>query len=207
MAFVGTTYLHLAGATALTALSASTPITTIPYWNFITAVVSLVFFIILLFMAPGPLKYAVFVAYLLFLGQALSEYAKTLGAKGLLDEVIGSVFGIFLAMSVAGYYAGNHILRFGPLLFIALVGLIIGRLGLIVAGVTDTVSMSALVETNSVLSWIGTVLFSVFVAYDTAQLQARARLREKNPDYIDASMGLFLDIINLFRNVGDIIDE
>ena len=200
------TYLHLAGATAVTAMSAEYPITVKKFWPLIAGLLSLALLFVLLALRPGPLKYIAFGVYVVLIGQMLSVTARQLGQKGLLDEVIVSVLSIFLAMSAAGFYAGDRILGFGTTLFIALLGLILGRVVFGVLGYTEAVSFESFKQANTILSWISTILFSIFIAFDTAVLQARARLREKNPDYVDASLGLFLDIINLFGNVGDILE-
>lgn len=206
MGFVGMTYLHLAGATALTAVSAEYPITETKYWPLIAGLVALALLFVLLTLQPGPLKYLVFGVYLVLLGQTLSVTAKQLGQKGLLDDGIVSVLSIFLAMSVAGFYAGDRILGFGTVLTIALLGLILGRVVFGVLGFTEAVSIESFKKGNTIVSWISTILFSIFIAYDTAALQVRARLREKKPDYVDASLGLFLDIVNLFANAEDILE-
>ncbi len=205
MGFVGMTYLHLAGATALTAVSAKYPIVEKPYWTIVSTVLSLIAFFIVLFMAPGPLKYLVFGVYLVFLGQSLTRIAEELNQKGLLEEVIASVLGIFLAMTAVGFYAGDRMLGFGPYLLFALLGLLLGRILFFVLGITESITSDATNKAQTALSWISTILFSIFIAFDTSVLQARARLRLKRPDYVDESLGLFLDIINLFVSTEDIM--
>ncbi len=204
MSFVGITYLHLAGATALTAASAEYPITQHKFWPLIAGLLAFLLVFLLMRLSPGPLKYIVFGVFVVLLGQMISVTARRLGQKGLLDDVILTVLGIFLAMSVAGFLAGNRILGFGTYLFAALLGLVIARIVLLVLGIMTTTPTE---KVQTILSWFGTILFSIFVAYDTAVLQARGRLREKNPDYVDASLGLFLDIVNLFGDVGDIMNS
>lgn len=55
-----------------------------------------------------------------------------------------------------------------------------------------------------ICSIFGTILFVAFLLYDTSD----AILNEKNNmDYIDISMSIYLDIINLFINVTDIVGQ
>ena len=54
-------------------------------------------------------------------------------------------------------------------------------------------------KANTILSWVGTVLFALYIAYDTQALKER---QQKPYDYVNASLGLFIDIINLFRDLG-----
>ena len=58
---------------------------------------------------------------------------------------------------------------------------------------------------SQVFAWFGAVLFTVFIAYDTQQMKVRAAAGSKgSPDYIEASLNLYLDVINLFSDVGHI---
>jgi FtsH-binding integral membrane protein len=50
---------------------------------------------------------------------------------------------------------------------------------------------------------LATVLFAGFVAFDTQMMKKRVFKK----DYINASLGLFLDILNLYSSVGDIMDD
>jgi FtsH-binding integral membrane protein len=54
---------------------------------------------------------------------------------------------------------------------------------------------------NTILNWFATILFSFYVAYDTQRLKDKTVQRGK--DYVDASLGLFLDILNLFSAMDD----
>jgi FtsH-binding integral membrane protein len=57
--------------------------------------------------------------------------------------------------------------------------------------------------TNTVFSWVATILFSAFTAYDTQRLKEDAR-SSKAPDYINSSLGLYLDFLNLFESIGSL---
>jgi FtsH-binding integral membrane protein len=56
------------------------------------------------------------------------------------------------------------------------------------------------------LALISLFLFSAFIAYDTKVLQIRARRPENPPDYIDASINLFLDILNIFASLNELAE-
>ena len=194
------TYLHLTGALALTAVSSETPVS-FPYVNIINTI--LVFVVLFLMMAarPGPYKYLLFALFCILFGQILSPVVQDLEARGQLREVIASVAGIFIAMTVVGFVDNQNFLGFGGYLLAALIGLIIARLALIVAKLGDP--SASVSKMNTLLNWVGTALFAVFVAYDTQILKHTQKLRQRNPDYVDASLGLFLDIINLFSLQSD----
>ena len=143
---------------------------------------------------PGPYKYVLFIAFAYLIGQVISPAVERAEEKGILREVLASVAGIFLAMTIVGFTDNQHFLQFGPCLIVALIGLIVARLVLIFSGMSNPDSTD-FTKTNTLLSWFGTILFAAFVAYDTQLL----KLRQKKPyDYVQSSLGLFLDIVNLF---------
>ena len=189
------TYLHLTGALALTAVSSETPVS-IPGVTLIAAILTFVLIFLLNFAKPGPYKYFLFALFSLVIGQLISPSVKSLEASGQLREVLASVAGIFLAMTVVGFVDKQNFLGFGGYLIAALIGLIVARLILIILKLGDPTS--DLKKTSTLLNWVGTGLFAIFVAYDTQVLKAR-----RNSDYVDASLALFLDIINLFTLQSD----
>jgi FtsH-binding integral membrane protein len=201
--FIGITYLHLLAGLGVTAVSSVNPVYQSSIAVIVEAVLSIALLLIVLILPPGPLKYLVFVAFSFVLGQMLSNYVKELESKNILTDVLVTVAGIFFAMTAVGFYDNQNILGFGGYLFAALLGLVVARLALLV-GVVGGAPIKALSSVNYALSWFGTILFTVYVAYDTQRLKEDALLKKK--DYINSSLGLFIYAINLFRNVGDIIE-
>jgi FtsH-binding integral membrane protein len=195
MSNIGLTYLHLTGALALTAVSSETPVS-IPGVTLIAAILTFVLIFLLGSAKAGPYKYFLFALLCVSIGQLISPSVKSLQASGQLREVLASVAGIFLAMTVVGFVDKQNFLGFGGYLVAALIGLLVARLLLIVAKLGDP--SSDVKKASTLLNWLGTGLFAVFVAYDTQLLKER-RYR----DYVDASLGLFLDIINLFTLQSD----
>jgi modulator of FtsH protease len=191
---IGMTYLHLTGALALTAVSSEYPLSSSPIVSLVEflAIIAIIFFIVPA--RPGPYKYLLFAAFAFLIGQTLAPLVDKLQAKGTLREVLASVAGIFLAMTAVGFLDNQNILGFGGYLFAALIGLVVGRLIILFTqfGGAD------LTKANSLLNLFATGLFAVYVAYDTQILK-----QERNKDYVNASMGLFLDIINLFTSQSD----
>lgn len=195
MSHIGITYLHLTGALALTAVSSETPVS-IPGVTLIAAILTFVLIFLLGSARSGPYKYFLFALFSIAIGQVISPSVKSLEASGQLREVLASVAGIFLAMTVVGFVDKQNFLGFGGYLMAALIGLIIARLFLMVAKLGDP--KSDITKASTFLNWVGTGIFAIFVAYDTQQLKER-----RYKDYVDASLGLFLDIINLFTLQSD----
>lgn len=196
MSFLGLTYLHLSGALGVTAFSAENPL-----YQSITVILLeniLVFVILftLLNIKPGPFKYFLFFIFCLLIGQIMAPKVKSIEKRGIMREVLASVGGIFLAMTAVGFLDNQNLLGMGAYLVTALFGLILARVLLIFLKINEPKSLD-LTNTNQILSWVSTLLFAIFVAYDTQLLKER---QKKPHDYIDSSIGLFLDIINLFSS-------
>jgi FtsH-binding integral membrane protein len=51
-------------------------------------------------------------------------------------------------------------------------------------------------QTNKILSFVGIILFAMYVIYDTNTILQR----NYSGDFVTASMDYYLDIINLFTN-------
>jgi len=203
--FIPIVYLHLLGGTALTFASSEYPLAHGLLYTIGMIVVSFILLFVLLAQSPGPLKYGVAALYCAVIGQLLSSFVKSLEHKQILIQVMASVLGIFLGMTLVGFFDNQNILGFGGYLIAGLLGLIVARIGLLIAyGVgANAASISSL---NKILSWIGTALFAVFVAFDTQQLKTKnTENSTKKPDYVNSSLSLYLDIINLFQNVGDVM--
>lgn len=195
MNFIGLTYLHLFGALIITAISAENRLTDSPIVVIIEMVAIFALIFTMGFTAPGPLKYVMFAAFCYLFGQILASYVERLKAKGSLREVLASVAGIFLAMTIVGFVDNQNFLGFGGYLFAALIGLILARIALLIANLSspDAINFK---NVNTLINWFATVLFAIFVAYDTQRLKDKQVQKSKN--YVNSSLGLFLDIINLF---------
>jgi len=202
MSFIGLTYLHLTAALVVTAVSSEYPL--FPNKSTVVTIAEVITIFVLIFLLtgakPGPYKYVLFAAFCLLIGQTLAPKVDKLQEKGTLREVLVSVGGIFLAMTVVGFLDNQNLLGFGGYALAALIGLIIARIALMIANMASPESMD-FSKINTILNWFATVLFSFYVAYDTQRLKDKTVQRGK--DYVDASLGLFLDILNLFSSMDD----
>ena len=60
---------------------------------------------------------------------------------------------------------------------------------------------------SKVISSFAIALFALFTTFDINLIRAKAKACRKNPDYIDASMGIFLDFLNLITSSADILSD
>jgi FtsH-binding integral membrane protein len=101
-----------------------------------------------------------------------------------------AVFGVMMAAGAALIAGGINLgYKFGAMLFWALLLLIIAQL-VFVLGVKMNLA-------HKILSFLGIILFAVYVLYDTNQILQR----NYYGDFITASMDYYLDILNLFTNI------
>jgi hypothetical protein len=208
--FFGKVFAHLAGALAISAASAEySDLGTQLLGNssvLIQVIVNLVISLALLYgtflTQPGSIpKYAFFIAFAFWLGQTLKPYVERLQDKGTLTRVLTLTTGVFVAMTALGFYDSGNFLGLGLYLFAGLIGLILAQIVLLAFGTPE--------EKRKGIQWLsifGVGLFSLFTAYDIQVLRVNARLcrigKNAQPDYPVESLGIYLDFINLFSNIG-----
>lgn len=210
--FIAKTFAHTAAGVGIAAVSAQYPMFFDllkrelggPGWAaLIIGIASLA----LLWVIPGmssntPLKYVVAVSVTYLIGQLSGSLVKRLDEQNILARTLFLATGIFAGMVAVGIYDKNNLLGFGPYLLGALIGLIIAQLILFILTATTTIQKEQYFEGRKLLSFFGVALFSLFAAYDTQIVKLHARQCKKRGDYINESLGLFLDFVNLFQNIG-----
>lgn len=210
--FIAKTFAHTAAGIGIAAVSADNPVLyaalkkqlRIPGLSeiiIIIATFALVF--ILPVLTPNtPLKYAAAIAFSFLIGQMSGPLVKALDEKNILARTFILATGVFVGMVLVGLYDKNNMLGFGPYLLGALLGLIIAQAILFILEATTTIEKQEYFQGAKVLSFFGIGLFSLFAAYDTQVVKMHARTCKKQGDYIEESTGLFLDFVNLFKNIG-----
>jgi len=162
----------------------------IGYWPLFFAQLIIIFVIILVPM-PEFVKFLIFCLFSYIFGLMLSPLNSKYSSDTLNVAVTGAltVFGVFLAAGVALFAGGINLgYKFGAILFWSLLALIVARLVFVLG--------TNLNQANKILSFIGIILFAVYVAYDTNIILQR----NYSGDFITASMDYYLDILNLFTS-------
>ena len=198
--FVPIVYLHLLAGTGATFASSQFPMGSGLAYRIGLFVSSIVALFALFALSPGPLKYLVAALFCALLGQTMTAFVENLEHKDLLAKTLVGTLGVFGAMSAIGFYDNQNLLGFGPYLLAALIGLLIAR---IVSAFFLPPSSVKSTTTHKALSWIGAALFAAYTAYDTQRMKEDAKAK-KSPDYIDSSLGLYLDFLNLFQSIGSL---
>jgi FtsH-binding integral membrane protein len=207
--FIAKTLAHVAGGLAITSISARYPVV----YNALLSSTGVWAFLILGFLQIGLLfaitiappntiyKYSIWFLFVYFIGQLLSSYVHTIENDNLLIRSLALTTGIFFAMMLLGFYDSQNILGFRSYLFAGLIGYILVELILDFLIYTKTVDGQML---NRVLSGIGVGLFAFLTGSDIQLLKEKAKKCNDSPDYIDQSLNLFLDFINIFNKVSNL---
>lgn len=152
---------------------------------------------------PGILKYLLFAVFITLIGTSLRSLIDRFKGKQILINVLLTISSIFLTMTAVAFFDKQNTLGFGPYLFASLIGLILGHLGIGLALLFNAPAQN-LSGISYVISFISTLVFSIYIAYDTQMLKEDAAACKSQPDYINSALSLYLDILNLFVNVGDL---
>ncbi len=210
--FIAKTFAHTAVGIGIAAVSAEYPMLFNALENSLgsSGWAALLIFIAsfaLIFVLPAlpansPLKYVVAISFAYIIGQLSGPLVETLDEQNILARTLFLATGVFVGMVLVGLYDKNNMLGFGPYLFGALIGLIIAQIILFILTATTTIQKEKYFEGRKLLSFFGVGLFSLFAAYDTQVIKVLARKCKKQGDYINASLGLFLDFLNLFQYLG-----
>ncbi|HMI03557.1 MAG TPA: Bax inhibitor-1/YccA family protein [Pedobacter sp.] len=140
----------------------------------------------------------VFILFSLLLGISLSTILLTYTA-GSVIACFAAAAGIFGIMAVLGYTTDTDLSKFGPILMVGVVGLVI-------ASVINWFLKSA--QFDYIMSFFGVAIFTALTAYDVQKLKRIGAGLEENGSQIAAAdsgklaimgaLSLYLDFINIF---------
>jgi FtsH-binding integral membrane protein len=136
---------------------------------------------------------AIFIGYSIINGLTLS-IVFLIYTSGSIATTFFITGGMFALMSAYGYFTGNDLTRFGSMLIMLLIGLIIASI------VNIFLNSSALYW---ITTYVGIFIFTGLVAYDTQKIKRMAvTLNEGTEEHrkgaIIGALSLYLDFINLF---------
>ena len=198
------TFGHLLGGLVITGLSTEnlywTDIDKKPITHIFVLVLTFLLLLTILFSDPGPFKYIVFVLFCIVLGQILSGFVKRLESEHILSSTLLLTGAIFIAMTGLALFDKGNMLSWKAYLFVGLVGLIVASIGVSLFAKTPKDAG----RFQQWLSWFAVVLFTLFVGYDVQVLQTHAKACKQDPDYVNESINVYLDVLNLFQGIGNL---
>lgn len=204
-AFMSKVYAFMAGALAVTALTAyyvsqTDAITSVLFANRGLVIGLLVVELLLVIVLSArikkmsyPVAAGVFLLYSLLNGVTLSSIFLVY-AQADITAAFTATAGTFGLMSLLGYYTKVDLSRFGSILYMALIGLI-------VAMVVNMIWYSAIL--GNLITYGGVLIFVGLTAYDTQKIKRIAQEMDIETDSgrkvaILGALNLYLDFINLF---------
>ena len=170
-------------------------------WGFIALLFVMIGILIILMSIPPKfvvLKHIVYLVFALLLGIiAYPSYVKS-KKENTIVSVMFSLIAILLFFTGVAFIKPEWIsLSWGPILVFVLLGMIIAQ---VVFMVMNRNNPNA--KRPKVYSYILIVLFIFFLLYDTKKIQINAKkCKSVTADYINESLGVILDILNLFQNL------
>ena len=207
--FTAITFGHVLAAVCLTAASTQTNVinTENPGVSLFTIIAIFATVFIQTFLPPGIFKYLLFGLFTFLLGQLIRPTEEKLKQEGLLFEVLIMTLGVFIPMVILGFYDKYNILSWSNYLFTALLGLVVARIILIAFETSGYYNPKNLTTASKLVSTLLVALFGLFTTYDINLIRAWAKKCDKNPDYINSSIGLFINIFNIFSNFDRIVSD
>jgi len=164
---------------------------------------------------PGPTKYGLYALLSIIMGQVINGFAERLAYKGHLSSALWTVAAVFGAMSVLGLLDPENALSWGIYLWGGLTALLVVSLIGTFFNSSDndkeedktkgkTKSEDKNGNNNKWSIWIGRLiilLFTIYVGFDIQILKINAEACKENPDYINESINLYVDILNIFTGL------
>ena len=165
----------------------------------VLSVIELVLVIAASFMRlSGPIGWAVLMAFVACSGATLAPvilYYKQIGGEGTIAAALGLTAGIFLTLTAYVRYSGKDFSYLGGFLWMATIGLVITGFALM---------FFPSVNVSYWRACIGALIFCGWILFDTSAV-TRQYYRDSN--VVGAIMRLYLDIINLFMFLLQILGD
>lgn len=159
-------------------------------------VVQLAIVIVLAFVPMHPLvKFFLFTLFAVIVGMVLSILSSTVSQQVIKTALVGtiSIFVLMILFGVILTLLGFDLNWMFGILFFALLSLIILRI--------VTLFMKASASFTRYLAIFALLIFALFIVYDTNDIMQR----DYGGDFVTASLDYFLDIINLFVNMIQVV--
>jgi FtsH-binding integral membrane protein len=139
--------------------------------------------------------FAVLAGFSSLMGVVMSSIFVTFSMGSIFTAFMGAAV-MFVTMSVYGYFTKRDLSNMGDMLFIALIAIIIASIINIFIGSTVL---------QMVISAIAIVIFLAFTAYDTQTIREQLMDGDDYRVEILGALNLYLDFINLFVNLLQLI--
>lgn len=148
---------------------------------------------------PPWVRLLIFTAFSIVTGAMFHNASHAIPERVITQALLGAI-GVFFAMSAFGLAlaaAGVDLGWMGLILFAAVIGLIIAHLVAIFTNRARDEETKKMTPFFKALVYIGLALFSIYILYETnIMLQ-----KNYNIDFISASVGFYVDFVNVFSSL------
>jgi len=177
-------------------------------WSGVILLLILSIGLLLIVLSTNPrnviLKHVLWLTFVLFLGCLVyPSYVSTIENNTVMATLFSTI-GILLLFTIVAFVKPNWIsLNWGPTLGFLIIGGIIAELCFYFFNRNNRKRVGR----SKGFAYFFIALFTIYILYDTKKIQVNARLcKESTVDYINESLGIVLDAINLFQNLA-IVNE
>jgi FtsH-binding integral membrane protein len=199
--FIANTFAHLLGGLFVTGISSENSVIGDIHHKPMTHLAIIIVVLVLVYATMavdvGPMKYGLFGILCVVVGQTLAAFAQRLKQKGALSNTLLTVAGVFSAMTVIGLVDNQNMLSWGIYLWAGLTALLIS---IVCVALFSTDAE----EQKTMSTWLSralVLLFTLYIGFDIQILKAHAEACDDTPDYVNESINLYLDILNIFTGI------
>jgi len=172
-----------------------------PYF-WILLIVDIIVFLILLFRGRHDLSLGLplFSVWSFLTGIELA-FCLLFADENLGGKVLAITACITAGTAVTGMYSGINFIFLGPVLFWALIILIAGNIIRLIISIPRA--------KQRVMAFFGCIIFSLYLLYDFNRLEEAGKNEINNtwPAAMDFAIDIYLDVINLFLQLLDLLSE
>lgn len=171
---------------------------TVTKYYFVFIILQFVFILVLAFLPmPPSVKFIIFTLFSLSVGATLSKVAAIKGDKVVNVALVGTmaVFATMLLVGIIVTMLGINLGWLAIFLFFGLLLLIVVRIVFLFMKESSGVKKG--------LAILSILLFGVFIIFDTNNILQR----DYDGDFVTASLDYFLDILNVFASMTEVVNQ
>jgi FtsH-binding integral membrane protein len=179
----------------------------------IITIIASIGLLFLLFRVRGNI-YAVHFVYLLWTATiSILLYRLFVRNRDLFYKSMVSVVAILVIFTIISFIFPDLISnKVATYLFGILIAIIVARIVEIILYAFDVISPEDGRKMSKGISYVAIVLFTMFLIYDTDMIRKKARTCNVRsffnaPNYVESSLGIFLDSLNLMSSIFDVMSD
>jgi FtsH-binding integral membrane protein len=198
--FLAITYAHLIGTGLISIISAKLNLVgllNLDKQDLNSSISLLIMSIVLLYLIlnqkPGIIKYSLYFAFIVSITTLIRVITNQFNSQDIYIDVLTILSSIFFGLMIVSIYDKNHDFTFIVYLSVAIISMIIARLGINITVFLES-NKQTITGVRQTISIIITFILSIYIAYDTNKLKKLAD-KPGPPDYIQNAVSLYSFLI------------